>query len=47
VLTRCASNGSCWTTTGLCSRTEADGHELLAALEPIDAWAKRWAKRIG
>jgi DNA-binding HxlR family transcriptional regulator len=24
-----------------------DGRELLDALEPIDAWAKRWAKRIG
>jgi DNA-binding HxlR family transcriptional regulator len=23
-----------------------DGRELLDALEPIDAWAKRWAKRI-
>ena len=23
----------------------SDGHSLLSALEPIDAWAKRWAKR--
>jgi DNA-binding HxlR family transcriptional regulator len=25
----------------------ADGRKLLAALEPIDAWAKDWAKRVG
>jgi DNA-binding HxlR family transcriptional regulator len=24
----------------------SDGVELLRALEPIDAWAKQWAKRI-
>jgi DNA-binding HxlR family transcriptional regulator len=23
------------------------GHELLAALAPVDTWAKRWARRIG
>jgi DNA-binding HxlR family transcriptional regulator len=26
-------------------RLTSDGHELLAALAPIDAWAKRWARR--
>jgi DNA-binding HxlR family transcriptional regulator len=25
----------------------ADGHELLAALMPLDAWARRWAERAG
>jgi DNA-binding HxlR family transcriptional regulator len=24
----------------------SDGHDLLQALAPIDAWAKRWAKRL-
>jgi DNA-binding HxlR family transcriptional regulator len=23
-----------------------DGQRLLSALEPVDAWAKKWAKRI-
>jgi DNA-binding HxlR family transcriptional regulator len=26
-------------------RLTEEGHELLQALTPIDAWAKRWAKR--
>jgi len=25
----------------------SDGHELLDALAPLDAWAKRWARRVG
>jgi DNA-binding HxlR family transcriptional regulator len=24
-----------------------EGFELLDALEPLDAWAKRWARRTG
>ena len=27
-------------------RLSKEGHDLLQALEPLDAWAKRWAKRI-
>jgi DNA-binding HxlR family transcriptional regulator len=27
-------------------RLSREGHELLEALAPIDAWAKRWAKRV-
>jgi DNA-binding HxlR family transcriptional regulator len=25
----------------------ADGHELLAVLGPLDAWAKGWRRRLG
>jgi DNA-binding HxlR family transcriptional regulator len=25
----------------------AEGHSLLGALTPLDAWAKRWARRTG
>jgi DNA-binding HxlR family transcriptional regulator len=27
-------------------RLSSDGHDLLQALAPIDAWAKRWARRL-
>ena len=28
-------------------RLTAEGRDLLAALEPMDAWAKKWARRTG
>jgi DNA-binding HxlR family transcriptional regulator len=28
-------------------RLTHEGHELLDSLAPIDAWARRWAKRTG
>ena len=28
-------------------RLTAEGRDLLAALEPLDAWAKQWARRMG
>ena len=28
-------------------RLTSEGHELLDALAPIDAWARRWADRAG
>jgi DNA-binding HxlR family transcriptional regulator len=27
-------------------RLTAEGGELLGALEPVEAWAKRWARRV-
>jgi DNA-binding HxlR family transcriptional regulator len=30
----------------VCYRLTGEGHELLEALAPIDAWAKRWAKHV-
>ncbi len=31
--------------TGAGYRLSTEGHELLAALAPLDGWAKRWARR--
>jgi DNA-binding HxlR family transcriptional regulator len=28
-------------------RLSRDGHDLLEALAPLDAWAQRWATRLG